>query len=288
MKRVEVDNARNNRVPKSISVGYTNSYGGAWIGKTFRLSFPTDKDFNARVQKLVDNTRNVLTERGHTSFIRIGFSAIDFVNRPKIGIDSFFSKGKTKAQSSSTKLLVSGKSDKKEPTTKSGSAGITSFFSASTNPQSVQSKSPAVTSPTSLKPLHNETPSPKSSTTKKVLVGKDEERSTEDETEAVEMNSSNRTERVTAMTDEEIARRLQDSYNKEVGTQGKGNFSQVEKSLDKDEAFALQLQSTFDREHEVLSHVERFSAKRKNDASSKSQKNSKSSKRGKIDFFFKK
>ena len=96
MKRVEADNSRNSRVPKSISVGYTNSYGGAWIGKTFRLSFPTDKDFNARVQKLVDNTRTVLTERGHTSFIRIGFSAIDFVNRPRIGIDSFFSKGKTR------------------------------------------------------------------------------------------------------------------------------------------------------------------------------------------------
>ena len=278
MKRVEADNARNNRVPKSISVGYTNSYGGAWIGKTFRLSFPTDKDFNARVQKLVDNTRTVLTERGHTSFSRIGFSAIDFVNRPRIGIDSFFSKGKTKTQSSSTKLLVGGKSDTKETTTKSGSKGITSFFSAGRKPQSVQSKSSA---------LLNRTPSPKSSSTK-VLVGKDEERSTEDETEAVETNSSNTTERVTAMTDEEIARQLQDSYNKEVGTQGKSNVSQLEKSLDKDEAFALQLQSTFDREHEVLSHVERFSAKRKSNATPKSQKNSKSSKRGKIDFFLKK
>ena len=57
---------------------------------------------------------------------------------------------------------------------------------------------------------------------------------------------------------------------------------------DKDKAFALQLQSTFDREHEVLSHVERFSAKRKSNATPKSQKNSKSSKRGKIDFFLKK
>ena len=273
MKRVEADNARNNRVPKSISVGYTNSYGGAWIGKTFRLSFPTDKDFNARVQKLVDNTRTVLTERGHTSFIRIGFSAIDFVNRPRIGIDSFFSKGKTKTQSSSTKLLVGGKSDTKETATKSGLKGITSFFSAGRKPQSAQSL--------------NGTPSPKSSS-KKVLVGKDEELSTEDETEGVETNSSNTTERVTAMTDEEIARQLQDSYNKEVGTQGKSNVSQLEKSLDKDEAFALQLQSTFDREHEVLSHVERFSAKRKSNATSKSQKNSKSSKRGKIDFFLKK
>ncbi len=137
MKRVELDNARNHRIPKSVTVGYTMVPGGAWIGKTFRLPFPTEKDASSRVQKLVDNTRKVLTERGHNSFIRIGFSAVDFVVRPKIGIDSFFSKGKAKSSPSSTNRLTSD--SKREARAKP--AGIESFFSNRT-PVVATSQSP--------------------------------------------------------------------------------------------------------------------------------------------------
>eukprot|EP00585_Thalassiosira_rotula_P022209 CAMPEP_0196221736 /NCGR_PEP_ID=MMETSP0912-20130531/43330_1 /TAXON_ID=49265 /ORGANISM="Thalassiosira rotula, Strain GSO102" /LENGTH=76 /DNA_ID=CAMNT_0041500325 /DNA_START=41 /DNA_END=268 /DNA_ORIENTATION=+ len=68
------------------------------------------------------------------------------------------------------------------------------------------------------------------------------------------------------MTDEEIARQLQNSYDNETRKESKHNdaFS------DKDEAFAFQLQSSYDREHSVLSHVERFSGKRNNNSNTKS------------------
>eukprot|EP00956_Cyclotella_meneghiniana_P039880 scaffold181723_cov30-Cyclotella_meneghiniana.AAC.1 len=34
IKRVELDTSRNNRVPKSCTLGYTTDYGGPWIGKS--------------------------------------------------------------------------------------------------------------------------------------------------------------------------------------------------------------------------------------------------------------
>mmetsp|Transcript_10890 Transcript_10890/g.19106 ORF Transcript_10890/g.19106 Transcript_10890/m.19106 type:complete len:209 (+) Transcript_10890:27-653(+) len=170
MKRVQADNARNNRIPKSISVGYTMVPGGAWIGQSFRLPFPTDRDFNSRVQKLVDNTRTVLTERGHTPLIRMGFSAIDFVVRPKIGIDSFFSKAKT--QSSSTKRLFSGNNDgKKEAHTESG--GIIDSFFITGKSQPATPKSITITSPQPIDhgngALHGKNPPPKSNQKKNKL-----------------------------------------------------------------------------------------------------------------------
>jgi len=292
MKRVETDNARNNRIPKAITVGYTMVPGGAWIGKTFRLPFPQDKDFDARIQRLVDSTRNVLTERGHSSFIRIGFSAIDFVVRPKVGIDSFFNKGKTtRLSSTTTKLLVGGKSKK--------DSGINNFFASKKPSPKVE----AVAAATFPKPnsdndednddtiTSGRTPkksSPKdTSATADVGTTPKEDESTEETTETT---SDIAAQSKAAMTDEEMARHLQETYNKEVESQSKVITKTKEKVLDKDEAFALQLQNKFDRENEVLSHVERFSAKRKGNSSATklSKKKGSSNKRGKIDFFLKK
>jgi len=292
MKRVQADNARNNRIPKSISVGYTMVPGGAWIGQSFRLPFPTDRDFNSRVQKLVDNTRTVLTERGHTPLIRMGFSAIDFVVRPKIGIDSFFSKAKT--QSSSTKRLFSGNNDgKKEAHTESG--GIIDSFFITGKSQPATPKSITITSPQPIDhgngALHGKNPPPKSNQkrTSSAIVSQQKAKGTglhnwlSDDMAVAKMNSSDVLEHATNMTDEDIARQLQDSYNVETREQGNHNVS-----ADKDKALACQLQSSYDREHAVLSHVERFSGKKSNNSKTKSHTKGNNNKRSKMDFFLKK
>jgi len=286
MKRVETDNARNNRIPKAVTVGYTMVPGGAWIGKTFRLPFPSDKDFDARIQRLVDSTRTVLTERGHSSFIRIGFSAIDFVVRPKVGIDSFFNKGKTTTRSSSTttKLLVGGKTKK--------DSGINNFFASKKPPSQVKT----TTAATSPKPNNdnddedNDDRTPKKPSPKDTTSTADVDMRNEDESVEVETTTETTSQSKPAMTDEEMARHLQETYNKEVESQSKVITKTKEKVLDKDEAFALQLQSKFDRENEVLSHVERFPAKRKSTSSSTklAKKKGSNNKRGKMDFFLKK
>jgi len=291
MKRVETDNARNNRIPKAITVGYTMVPGGAWIGKTFRLPFPQDKDFDARIQRLVDSTRNVLTERGHSSFIRIGFSAIDFVVRPKVGIDSFFNKGKTtRSSSTTTKLLVGGKSKK--------DSGINNFFASKKPSPKVEATAAAATFPKPNSDNDEDNDTVTSGTTPKKSSPKDtsatanvgtpkEDESTEETTETT---SDIAAQSKPDMTDEEMARHLQETYNKEVESQSKVITKTKEKVLDKDEAFALQLQNKFDRENEVLSHVERFPAKRKSNSSAikSSKKKGSSNKRGQIDFFLKK
>ena len=294
MKRVESDNARNNRIPKAITVGYTMVPGGAWIGKTFRLPFPQDKDFDARIQRLVDSTRNVLTERGHSSFIRIGFSAIDFVVRPKVGIDSFFSKGKTPSRT--TKLLVGGGKGKNKK-----DSGINNFFAAKKATPQVETIA-AATSPkqnSNDDGEQNSNDSDKDDKTPKKSSPKDNSSTADVGTTLKEDDSTEETTETTSdiaaqskpdMTDEEMARHLQETYNKEVESQSKVITKTKEKVLDKDEAFALQLQTKFDRENEVLSHVERFSAKRKGNSSATklSKKKGSSNKRGKIDFFLKK
>lgn len=311
MRRVEMDNARNNRIPKSCTVAYyipgarasaqhaDNSgplqwRGGPSIGRTFRLSFPTDKDFDSRVQKLVDNTRKVLIERGNSSFVRLGFSAIDFVVRPKVGIDSFFIKSID--EPSSTQRSASGDSDgKKEFIASSG--GIDSFFSTRTN-QSAVSK---LTTTTALRTaccgdgvLRSKTPPPKSIQERisSALLSQEKGAGTgacnwlEDVVSVAETDSVDESHHGISMTDEDIARQLQKSYDKEGKKQNKNNIPAAPKSiLDRDKAFALQLQSTFDRENDVLSHADRHFDKKRNN--SKLQKGNKN-KRGKIDYFLKK
>ena len=211
----------------------------------------------------------------------MGFSAIDFVVRPKIGIDSFFRKGKT--LSSSTKHLVCGNNDdKKEVHAKSG--GIDSFFSTR-KPHTTIPKSTKLTSPQPFNhghgALHHKIPPPTSNEKRTsstwflrhVSKGTRLHNSLADDTAVAKNNSS------CALTDEEIARQLQDSYDDAAKEQDK---------QDRDKALACQLQSSYDRENTVLSHAERFCVKRNNKSSTKSQRKRSSNKRSKIDYFLKK
>ena len=269
MKRVETDNARNNRVPRAVTVGYTMIPGGAWIGKTFRLPFPQDKDFNSRVQRLVDGTRNALTERGHSSFIRVGFSAIDFINRPKVGIDSFFSKAKTGNQST-TKVLTSGNL---KDSTKHVSVGINMFFTTASKHQSHDEASAM----TSQMPNSNlQSPKKGCPVTEKA----EEAVLPKDDIAIATTKNSDTEQQAKGMTDEEMARKLQEEFGC-----SQHETAASETVFDKDEEFAMQLQSKFDREHEVLSHVERFSAAKRKGTTATRKEGKKKGKRGKLDFF---
>ena len=267
MKRVDIDNSRNNRLPKSVTVGYTMVPGGAWIGQSFRLPFPTEKDFNLRVQKLCDNTRRVLNERKHSSFIRIGFSAVDFVVRPKVGIDSFFGKGKPNHNQSFSTKRSGLCADDKNASAKSG--GLDRFFSS--RKQQVASPSPTPTC--SINNCGIETASPSVIRVGNGQVG-------------LETDAAFGSIHATILSDEEIARQLQETYNKQSG--GKNDASSSD-SFDRDLALASQLQSKYDRETAVLSHIERFSPKgrhKKVQVEDPSKRNNKKSKLG--SFFLKK
>jgi len=292
MKRVETDNARNNRIPKSATVGYTMVPGGPWIAHTFRLPFPTDKDFNSRVQRLVDSTRKSLRDTGHSSFIRIGFSAIDFVHRPKVGIDSFFSKDKTQPTISSKRLVSGANHVRKETNSKSGDIG---FFFSARKKQPATPKSKTTTSPQLVghvdNELHNDIPSckPNQKQDGSELLhlkgkGTDVRNWLADDSTVSKTNSLHASQHTHIMTDEEIARQLQNSYDNETRKESKHN----DEFSDKDKAFAFQLQSSYDREHSVLTHVERFSGTKNNNSNTKSHSKGNSSKRSKIDFFLKK
>ena len=186
------------------------------------------------MQRLVDGTQKVLTERGQkSSFIRIGFSAIDFVERPRVGIDSFFiqGKGEDKGKGSSSAATTRLLSDKLKK-----SQGIECFFN----------KSPTL-------PKQSKSAPPE---TKATLAEKNNDESINARTHSA---------------DEEIAKQLQESLDRKCAAGGR------------DEALALELQSRYDREHEVLSQVERHAAKRKMSSSGKKTKRNRVS-----DFFIKK
>lgn len=302
MKRVETDNAQNNRIPKSVSVGYTCYPGGATSGKdngreglqwrggdgasrTFRLPFPSDRDFNSRVKKLVDGTKKVLIDKG--PFIRIGVSAIDFVARAKKGegIDSFFTAAKspasTKQSQSTPKRIVDSNDMKKEASAQPD--GIESFFS--TKPTATDASTSESASKSNKKGTNSAAASHQE-VTKTGLRGW-----LSNDVSKKETKGSSRT--ATTMTDEEMARKLQDTYNNEDKKQDKKDnvTSSISPGNDfeRDRALALQLQSSYDREHSVLSHVERFSGKKRRDnTNNKTQKKGSSSKKGKIDYFIKK
>lgn len=291
-----MDNAKNNRIPKSVTVGYTMVPGGAWIGRTFRLPFPADKSFDSRVQKLVDGTRKALTESGHSSFIRIGFSAIDFVMRPKVGIDSFFSKGKndpsstktsTKHSSWSSSDLNSGNGDRKN---QKKIGGIDSFFIASMQSRSSTKVGVAaprdksiVSSTIEEKALSQKRNQTKSNIKSPLIHQNPSERGllnwlTEKKDEANEQTTSLEKH---VSNDNEISKKLQVSKS----NKSKAGCNKTDDNIiDKDEAYAFKLQSMYDREHEALSRIERISSKRKHSSGSKGNRN----KKGKIDFFLKK
>ena len=267
--------------------------GGAWIGRTFRLPFPSEKDFAARVQKLVDSTRKILKERGHFPIIRIGYSAIDFVDRPKSGIGSFFARGKT--QPSAANCFTIDNSDR-------GGAkpgGIDSYVIVEsghlTPPKLPYNGSSQLES-------HHNIETPQMNTRKErvdVMQELKQIRVVKDLRDwlANDVTSGAMSQRIVqkteSMTDEEFAWQLQHSYDNEARDQMKGKVANSDRilramtstqtdDLNRDEAIALQLQSSYDREHAVLSDVERLSGiTKKNDDARKRNKN----KRCKIDYF---
>lgn len=314
MKRVDLDTKRNNRTPKSATVGYTMTpgkyknmqffyiclkyrilifffslhciIGGAWIGHTFRLPFPTDKDFDSRVQKLVDGTRKVLTERGHCHIIRIGFSAIDFVNRSKHGIDTFFTSGKN--HPSSTKHHLKDKINEVTIETCAKANVINSFFTSGKQNDCLSHDSDTS------RIVPAETLNAKQS---QCNDNQDRIRSLLTTT----YRSSNVLQNADTMTDEKFAKQLQNSFDNEAKGRRKNNLiashvansatnTVTETDLSRDETIALQLQLTYDRENRVLSDVERFSGmkKRGNNAGTKPLRNATKKQKSKIDFFLSK
>jgi hypothetical protein len=305
--------------------------GGSWIGKTFRLPFPTDREFDARVQRLVDNTRKILTERGEKSFIRIGFSAVDFVVRPKTGIDSFFVPQQQQQQNATPSKRRGGegsvdgtspmhakkpdanfsmdtrarlnarlKQDKQKE-----ESGLQSWFAKVDNAKGVVVET---TSPHRNTNLNQSSGNNNKSEILTVEEGRD---TTATATATATEEEANRK----MLSDEELARRLQSAYDDEARENNNINNSNniqcveatdndvvgrdraialqlqssivgtINDDMDRDRAIALQLQSTYDREHSILSDVERFSgiSKRKKGASPKNH-----NKRNRIDNFFSK
>jgi hypothetical protein len=333
MKRVQLDNARNHRIPRAITVGYTMKPGGSWIGKTFRLPFPNDKEFDSRVQRLVDGTRNVLMERGEKSFIRIGFSAIDFVVRPKTGIDSFFSAAAATTKSSTVSpkrsvgvggdCAVNGTPNNNFESTRARldarrkqdpqreESGLQSWLTKGDNGEkstmaAVETSSPT-TGATNLKQSPQRSNGPD-------IVAVDDGRDTIIGPNVVEDKETNQN----IVSDEELARRLQCAYDDEARennidnnrnsdeAETLDNDDEVDRDrrlalqlqsvtdttnsdMDRDRAMAMQLQSTYDREHSILSDVERLSGITKRKKGSTSPRNQRSSnKKNRIDNFFSK
>lgn len=317
MKRVQLDNARNNRIPRAVTVGYTMKPGGSWIGKTFRLSFPTDREFDSRVQRLVDNTRKILTERGEKSFIRIGFSAIDFVVRPKTGIDSFFAQQEKSTSPSKRRgdgAVRSTSTHTKDANTDSTRARLNARLK-----QDQQQKEECGIQGwlTKVDSAEVSTKAADEETTTSPHLKRSSQKVDEAECIVAEEGSSANTgEEISQkiLSDEELARRLQSTYDNEacenssnihnnvVGEEsnvGDGDRamafryqSTTEAASDeideRDRAIALQLQSRYDREHSILSDVERFSgiSKRKKGTSPKNHRGT--TKKNRIDNFFSK
>ncbi|KAL7499160.1 hypothetical protein ACHAWT_008865 [Skeletonema menzelii] len=327
MKRVQLDNNRNNRIPRAVTVGYTMKPGGSWIGKTFRLPFPTDREFDSRVQRLVDNTRKVLTERGEKLFIRIGFSAIDFVVRPKTGIDSFFAqqekdttpskrqrdgvRGTPPAQpkdanNESTRARL--KARLKQDQQQKEECGIQGWLA---KVDSAEVSTEAVVEETTTSP-HRDTNLKQSSQTvdgaESIVLEEGSDANIASNSEEIDHN---------ILSDEELARRLQSTYDDEAARENSINihhsvvderssnndrdgdrainlrcqstaYTSNDDIDEKDRAIALQLQSKYDREHSILSDVERFSgiSKRKKGTSPRNQRGA--TKKNRIDNFFSK
>ena len=332
MKRVQLDNARNHHIPRAITVGYTMKPGGSWIGKTFRLPFPNDKEFESRVQRLVDGTRNVLMERGEKSFIRIGFSAIDFVVWPKTGIDSFFSAAAqtTKSSTASPKRTVGVGGDgavngtpnnnvestrarldaRRKQDSQKEESGLQSWLTKSDNREKSTMAAVETSSPTT--GATNLKQSPQRSNGPDIAV--DDGRDTIIGPNIAEDKETNQK----IVSDEELARRLQCAYDDEARennidnnrnsdeAETLDNDDEVDRDrrlalqlqsvtdttnsdMDRDRAMAMQLQSTYDREHSILSDVERLSGitkRKKGSTSPRSQRSS--NKKNRIDNFFSK
>jgi len=262
--------------------------GGAWIGRSVRLPFPTDRDFDARVKRLVDSTRKALKETGQTTVIRLGYSAIDFVTRPAKGIESFFVTGTKKSCTTHHMACKTiGYNDRQERQVKP--RGIEAFLSSGRNNACMGAQ----------KFNHNTRDGDGNGNVEDIITDVDYKQSPEVPVFIVDTDiqtaEANRTESLwhqatqsesnIPMPDEEIARQLQVAYDKELGTDAAIASMQHKKEIDQDKALALKLQSSYDKEHAVLSGVERYS-KRKSGGLARSQEGGKMPKKYKIDSYF--
>ena len=243
--------------------------GGPWIGKSVRLTFPSDREFDTRVKRLCDNTRKVLTENGVSNVIRLGFSAIDFVARPSKGIESFFAPAPADVKKSPTKTIMGTKNGtcaKQKCQTKKPN-GIEAFFSSGKNTARQQD------------PNH---------CNNQKCVAADE--STQLSMTGTKINESaiaapaDLVNNSDTLTDEEIARRL----HNELNNNSTADMMQPAKEIDRDQTVAMKLQSKYDRENDVLTRVEKYSAgnKRKMVGKTETQKGAAMHKKSKLDSYF--
>lgn len=234
--------------------------GGPWIGKSVRLTFPSDRDFDARVKRLCDNTRKVLTENGVSTVIRLGFSAIDFVARPLKGIESFFAPADVKKTPPKTELGTANDKRVKQKCHVKKPSGIEAFLFPCKNTVPQQD----------LDRDDNQRDGP-------TEVSMSETKINESANVAPAKNGD-------SLTDEEIARRLHDELNHNSAADN----MQPTKEIDRDQAIALKLQSKYDRENDVLTRVEKYSAssKRKMVGKSERQKGPTVHKKSKLDSYF--
>ena len=241
--------------------------GGPWIGKSVRLSFPTDRDFDTRVKKLVSNTQKVLIENNCSTVIRLGYSAIDFVTRPAKGIEAFFvadpdqsppSNGQKRSKIDNSAKM---KPDEVKP------FGIEAFLLANRNKSSSQ------------RVVKNSKQTANNSECQRDIADAVIEAARLSESSEAQQNEK-------PLTDEEIARQLQSAYDKEIRINNTSASIQPKKETDRDEAMALKLQSTYDREHSVLSSVEKYSKEKKRKQIGKIKTQKGSNKKSKLDSYF--
>ena len=227
-----------------------------------------------------------MTESGHRTLIRLGFSAIDFVTRPAKGIESFFVAGAKKSPPKldrDSTINYHNNSRKREVKP----SGIESFFSSE----------PKASSPIGPKHEHDDAKTgniPKAVDDEfcfeklehQVGSEKDASHPTSTEAQFYQQKKEAMIEFNTTREDEEIARRLQNAYDNEMANNSPAVTMQPKGDIGRDKEIAQKLQASYDREHAVLSCVERFSSntKRKKSGTTKAQKMN--DKKCKIDSYF--
>jgi hypothetical protein len=212
-----------------------------------RLTFPSDRDFDARVKRLCDNTRKVLTENGVSTVIRLGFSAIDFVTRPLKGIESFFAPADVKKTPPKTELGTANDKRVKQKCQVKKPSGIEAFLFPCKN--TVQQRD-----------LDRDNVQMNGAADGPMLVSAIDAKINESANAAPKNGDT--------LTDEEIARRL----HNELNNNSAADNMQPMKEIDRDQAIALKLQSKYDRENDVLTRVEKYSASSKRKMVGKSER----------------
>ena len=211
----------------------------------------------------------MLTESGCSTVIRLGYSAIDFVIRPAKGIESFFVSETQKSPPKSDKMTVANKARQKSPLT------------SNKNNVDNKIKQKSQTKPSGLEAFFS---SAKDSPT--TITKRDCRDDNIADVAKEEIQSQDNIVGKQTLTDEEIARALQSSYDKELNSNNVIESFQPKQEIDRDQAMALKLQTKYDREHSVLSCVEKFSTNSKQKRKRISIEGGKDPKKSKIDSYF--